>query len=548
MWWSAGIDHRGRIYFKSDILSPQNSLIERHCLRFHEAKPLDDEGIRQVKIALGASMLGTKISIKEREEYGHKNWERCIEYGKDLFGHRWEYVNDADEWQYFAQLCAGLKRYQESGTWDVPLYFDATCSAVQWWSMLTNDVDAMRLSNLLPATEEDKPFDAYSEVKEVVKTLFTENKDELKALDELSFKEIEHVKQIIDMRPCLKESLMTGAYGSALPTRIKAIQKLLDEAGYEFNRKEVTAAGKLINTAMFKRFEIFSGGKFVRSLVRKHLKGLLDQYIKDNKIEAFDEFVFIVENDTDSELDEEQLKTRKNHIFEFNNEKTSEARKQELQELLFDEEDECTNAKNLKRLKPRESRKVARMWKCDGLCERSFYRWEKLAYERKKFYAQIAHRAKLDVSWTTPDEFRVHVTEKLEAQPEQVTMGTLPSVKVKFDIHGTVDINALARAASPSFIHSLDSTLLRMVILDLNCDVVPIHDCLGIHPSMVGALRKSLAANMYKIVGDDGRDVLKKFAKDITGNQGDWDDIDQNFPAPSLDLEETLKGAIYAWN
>ena len=117
----------------------------------------------------------------------------------------------------------------------------------------------------------------------------------------------------------------------------------------------------------------------------------------------------------------------------------------------------------------------------------------------------------------------------------------------------TVDCRRLIRASAPSFVHSLDSCLLRRVINKMPCDVIPIHDSCGLLPSQVLRLKETVAVEMANIIGTDGRHLLRNYLYELVPEGEDRDELeqrlDETFPMThTTPFAENIKQARYCWN
>lgn len=93
------------------------------------------------------------------------------------------------------------------------------------------------------------------------------------------------------------------------------------------------------------------------------------------------------------------------------------------------------------------------------------------------------------------------------------------------------DRRAAANSIAPNFIHSLDSTHLMMTINNADCDVLPIHDSFGTHPSSVDELHRALRSTFVELYTDE--DVFKAL---LLNNN-----IDLDTPAKgTLDINDVL--------
>ena len=566
--WVFGVDYRGRIYEKSDLLSPQDSNVERHCLRFTNGEMLDEDGLYYLKIAIGAAKGGTKISDKERFEIGDKLIVKLTEMGSDLYGNRWEFFNkDVDEPWLLAQLAAGCHRYFNLGQpFDVPCPLDATQSAVQFWAALTNDVEAMKFCNLMPATEEDRPFDAYAEVHDVIEEAIKDLGDKAwiykdKNGNEKTATKAEQlrIRELMVVRDGLKNGLMTKLYGSAVGTRQKSLFEILKLEDKE--RHLATIAGRFHEHAMKIKFgPLFEAKNLIKRLVYDSLVAKRKRQMDlPELVQFYDENMTPI----DPELTPEQFRERRKNIDilrKLKADPSSNAQEiGDLEKLLKEEEWEFTKDK----LKSRIKDQVATAWRRDNLCKRSHEAFEKRKHQHAEVTAKIAYKADLKLSWTTPDGFLVGLVEPYESEAKQVKAGLLPALYMKCPVEDTRDLNRMVRATAPGFVHSLDANLLRSIIKRMNCDIMLIHDCAAVSVMRHKELKKVIAEEFCNIIGEDGRLVLRNFIIELLvedpANPTDDDQQTMDFvhdtvfkmfpPMPEgVNLRDCVKDARYAWN
>lgn len=570
--WVFGMDHRGRLYEKSDYFSPQRSDPERYSLMFAEGQHLDAEAKKQVLIALGGAHSGTKISHDERLRIGESLLEQCRVYGSDLFGYRHElFSSEIDEPWMFAQLCAAIHRtWDWNEPWCVPLFIDATCSGIQWWSSLTNDETVQRLCNLGEATSADEPFDAYRAVQESVKKLLAEGDNKTKLYrytvkgkqHDCTPEERKQVDEAIKMRKALKNSLMTRGYGATLPTRVEKLDEIVKKKfGQLTPRYIAVVAAKIINTAMTNVYsEVFTAELFVKHVARQAINLQL-------AATEFDAFNYKPREDNELTLDE--LRARKQKIQDYADAlETDGVKAQKLAVELKAEERAKTKPKFQKRI----SEEVATEWRLDRLSKRCDYWFTARVAARNEHDARHAHKAGCNLTWTVEDGYKVGVVEPYRTQGQAVKAGVLPQLRLNMTVADTVDRHRLIRASAPSFIHSLDSCLLRMVVNKMKCDVVVIHDCIGVLPGQLNQLRQVVASEMAAMIGDDGRQLLLRYLHELIPSPGPLSEnatdaeialwmlkvetreelesrwINDFQKVMSRPLREILPNALYMWN
>ena len=554
------MDHRGRLYEKSDYFSPQRSDPERYSLRFAKGQQLDEAAKKQVFIAIGGAVSGTKISHKQREEIGRSMLEDCRKIGSDLFAHRHQIfaVDETgnpvfDEPWMFAQLCAAVHRsWDWHEDWTTPLFIDATCSGIQWWSSITNDETVQRLCNLGSASEEDEPFDAYRAVQESVAALLAKDDNSTKLYrytekrkqKECTPEERDMVAEVIKMRKALKSSLMTRGYGSTLPTRIDGLHEIVRRKfGNNTPRHIAVVAAKIIHQAMTETYkEIFAAELFVKQVARQAVKLQMSQV-------EFDEFNY--QPREPNELTLEEFRERKEAIGNYAD--ALEAGDQELANTLAaqlkDQERNKTKAKFQKRI----TDEVATEWRRDRLLMRCDAWFSSQVKAKNEHDARHAFKADCNLTWTVADGYKVSVIEPYRTMAKAIKAGVLPQLRLNMTVPETIDRHRLIRASAPSFIHSLDSCLLRRVVNKLKTDCVVIHDCCGVLPGQIVQLRKVVAEEMAAIIGSDGRQLLLDYLCEQIPEGEVRDDLAERLvndftKKMTTPLSEVLPNALYMWN
>jgi len=177
IWFSWSIDTRGRSYAQQSICQPQGFPAER-CLFLFGGKATDQEltpeGHREVLIAIGGALNGTRSSYDERITAAKASLKDLISIVQE-FGpaapDKLETMGADEPWKLFVLLSeydeAVLKK--EHG-WRVGLEIDACQSGLSILSGLQRDKIGMAATNALP--NEGAPSDAYQLVcNEALKAL-----------------------------------------------------------------------------------------------------------------------------------------------------------------------------------------------------------------------------------------------------------------------------------------------------------------------------------------------------------------------------------------
>lgn len=166
------LDFRGRAYPIPPNLSHIGDDMCRGLLKFGEAKPLGERGLRWLKIHL-ANLTGyDKASFDEREAYTEQHLDDVFDSAdKPLDGQRW-WLKADDPWQCLAtcfELTAAL-RSEDPTKFEsaLPVHQDGTCNGLQHYAALGGDFKGAHQVNLDIG---DRPADVYSGVADMVNEL-----------------------------------------------------------------------------------------------------------------------------------------------------------------------------------------------------------------------------------------------------------------------------------------------------------------------------------------------------------------------------------------
>jgi hypothetical protein len=588
-YFSSGIDHRGRIYAKADIFGPQGSKPERACLNFKNGEELTEATLREVHIAIGGAAAGTKISYDEREQVGKSLHTHLIDIGADLMAHRTEIFSADAPWTY-AQLASGMYRYYKLGEpWNVPLASDATNSGIQWWASITNDEKVMGLANLTKATFGSKPSDAYAVVGEAVASVIPDfkftYKDKVGRKHTCTKEEREVVIKLATTRACLKNSIMTKLYGSHVLTRGDDITSMAHEHLTEdelkiFHDKLGVLTASLIEKAMKDTFANqdramniikdaarlsvrikVAGYRRVKSMARSVFRFNMLQSTNGVLIDAVLRWLalnpFLLAELQPDELKERQEKYKElEYKLEEYKEKPTDELSDDIQEIkdwLHKQETDNTHY-------PKKVLKVVReSATTDPFTRRVVEFYDRIRLEEDRKFAVDAAKADCKLQWLTSDGTRVVVREPF-SEGDVIKVGVLPQMRVRISNDHTIDQTRLAKAAAPSFIHSFDSCLMRRIVTALNTDALCVHDSIALLPSRLPQLRKLVGEQMAKMIGTDGRNLLRHYINNQFNERPygvlakTWKDAIEmlmnsidSLPEP-IDYNAAVVDSIYAWN
>lgn len=234
------LDFRGRVYCRSDSISPQGNDLQKGLLMFAEGQPLGATGYNWLAIQ-GANVYGKDdVTFQERIQYIEGMNETIRDIATDPLTYT-EWVTAKKPWQ-FLNWCfewSDLLDWIENGnTADsfvsyIPVSMDGSCSGIQHYSAMLRDSIGGTAVNLVPDT---KPHDIYNDVAKVVKvkleslTCETENEDSKVAAGWLTI-------QDGITRDLCKKPVMTLPYGSTLIRCLDTTGQYLIKLQSEENKK-----------------------------------------------------------------------------------------------------------------------------------------------------------------------------------------------------------------------------------------------------------------------------------------------------------------------
>lgn len=217
------IDFRGRAYPLPTYLNHMGADHVRGLLRFAEARPLGEHGLRWLKIHLANVYGFSKASLDERAAFTEENLKHILESATNpLDGSRW-WLQGEDPWQCLA-ACFELKAALDSPdptqfVSALPVHQDGTCNGLQHYAALGGDTWGAQQVNLEPG---DRPADVYSAVANLVVDLI--DKDVEKG------NEFAKIMQGKITRKVVKQTVMTNVYGVTFAGAKKQVCKQIDAA------------------------------------------------------------------------------------------------------------------------------------------------------------------------------------------------------------------------------------------------------------------------------------------------------------------------------
>jgi len=217
LYFPHSCDFRGRIYPLVPILNPQGNDLSKALLHYSFGVPIGEHGDRWLKIHLANSYGNDKVSLDERVKWAEDNEVAIMMIAKDPMSMRSAWETTDAPWQYLA-ACFEYARYKASGEGKdflstLAVGLDGSCNGIQHLASVVKDEVSGKQVNLVPS---DKPSDVYQEVCDVVERNIADSKD--------TYANMWKGKVT---RKCLKDNVMTFAYGSTHKGRQNQIRDYL---------------------------------------------------------------------------------------------------------------------------------------------------------------------------------------------------------------------------------------------------------------------------------------------------------------------------------
>lgn len=167
------LDHRGRVYPLTTLISPQSDDLGRALLEFAEGKPLGDSGEDWLKIQLANTYGLDKESFQDRCRWMDAHEQQILQVAEaplaDTNTAFWQGETVDKPWSFLA-ACQEWSRYRTEGTnfrSHLPVAVDGTCNGFQHLSAMARDAGLASETNVTPSS---KPADLYSTIAEKVQS------------------------------------------------------------------------------------------------------------------------------------------------------------------------------------------------------------------------------------------------------------------------------------------------------------------------------------------------------------------------------------------
>ncbi|GJJ10389.1 hypothetical protein Clacol_004615 [Clathrus columnatus] len=216
------MDFRGRAYPVPPHFNHMGDDLSRGLLKFGEAKPLGESGLRWLKIHLSNLHGFDKASFSERAQFTMDHLDDVYDSAeKPLSGRRW-WMQADDPWQCLAtciELRAALESpdpHQFEST--LPVHQDGTCNGLQHYAALGGDRQGAAQVNL---DVTDRPSDVYTYVARMLDEAI--EKDVAKGVEEAELIQGKITRKVV------KQTVMTTVYGVTYIGAREQIERQLRE-------------------------------------------------------------------------------------------------------------------------------------------------------------------------------------------------------------------------------------------------------------------------------------------------------------------------------
>ena len=479
------MDSRGRVYAKSDTISPQGDDFQKGLIRFADGKPLCKDGYYWLACHGAGKWGNDKITFDERVKFIEEMTEDIRDFVADPLTNTgwsgadkpWQFLNWCFEW-------ASLNDWIESGkdasdfVSYIPCAQDGSCSGLQHYSAMLRDVVGGTAVNLVPG---DAPRDIYGQVSDLV---VSKLKDiALTGIADFEIKSQRYApnKNVGTLSDCAKKDKKSNVLD---PEQMKEIASGLLSIKDGINRK-ITKPPVMTKTY---------GSTYMRCM------DTTSQY-----------FVELQEKEN-KQAKAEKRQPVKVHPFAMHGEAG---------------------------ISQRDAQKV-----CSKVIWDSLNETVTSAVDGMNFIQRVAAymaKAGCHLEWETPTGF---VVEQKEYEYKSRRIKTQLMGNTRFSVAeetNKLDVNKMQSSSSPNFVHSMDASHLIMAVnafLDAGFSgIAVIHDDFGTHACDTPKLRDLLRETFVKLY--DENDVLAQF---IEHNEALLlEEIDIDLPVPGeLNIKDVL--------
>ncbi|KAF8064220.1 DNA/RNA polymerase [Lyophyllum atratum] len=252
------LDFRGRAYPIPPHLNHIGDDLSRGLLKFGEAKPLGERGLRWLKIHLSNLHGFDKAPFDERVSFVEERLAEVYDSATNpLDGKRW-WLDADDPWQCLA-TCMELHAALESGDphafmSSLPVHQDGTCNGLQHYAALGGDDRGAQQVNLAAG---DRPSDVYTHVGTMVE----------KVLEEDAKKGEKYAIMLRGKisRKVVKQTVMTTVYGVTFVGAREQIERQLKDKKVVPEEECWKAASYLASKTIQCIGDLFSGATAIQN-------------------------------------------------------------------------------------------------------------------------------------------------------------------------------------------------------------------------------------------------------------------------------------------
>ena len=252
------MDFRGRAYPIPPHLNHIGNDLCRGLLKFAEAKPLGEAGLRWLHIHLANVWGYDKASFAEREEFTKRHADLVKDSAtRPLEGERW-WLQADDPWQCLATCIELNKAWNyadgpEAFPSQLPVHQDGTCNGLQHYAALGGDLQGAKQVNLRGG---DRPADVYTGVAELVIEQLSKRAEAGDETAQLLCGKV--------TRKVVKQTVMTTVYGVTFIGAKNQVMRQLADRGDVPAEELWSAASYLAKVIMDCIGNLFSGANLIQ--------------------------------------------------------------------------------------------------------------------------------------------------------------------------------------------------------------------------------------------------------------------------------------------
>jgi DNA-directed RNA polymerase len=165
-WYSAQIDGRGRMYYRSSHLNPQGCGIDKGLLQFAQPVRLGEQGVLWLMVHVANCFGADKLPFADRIKWVEENHDAIVDCALDPMNPDtlWRTLKMKERWLALAAafeytlMCVEGEDFESH----LPVGLDGNCNGIQHLATWIRDAETAFKVSVLPS---DKPEDIYAEVQ-----------------------------------------------------------------------------------------------------------------------------------------------------------------------------------------------------------------------------------------------------------------------------------------------------------------------------------------------------------------------------------------------